>query len=76
MGQEGVLLGFVEAVNLVDEDDRACAVLAGAFGVGHDLLDLFDPGQHGGKFDKIRLSHVGDNLRERSFARARRSPEN
>ncbi len=73
--QKGILLRLVEAVNFVDEDDGARAVLPRPLGVGHDLLDLFDPGQHGGKFDELRLGHVRDDLRERGLARARRSPE-
>ena len=75
VGQKGILLSFVETVNLIDEDDGARAVLTGALGVGHDLLDLFNPGEHGGEFDKLRLGHAGDDLRQRSLARARRSPE-
>ena len=75
VGQKGILLRFVEAVNLVDEDDGARAVLAGAFGVGHDLLDFLDPGEHGGELDELRLGHAGDDLRQRGLAGARRSPE-
>ena len=44
VGQEGVLLGAVEAVDLVDEQE-ACAALGAAqpCGVGHDVLDVLDP---------------------------------
>jgi hypothetical protein len=73
--EEGVLLRFVEAVNLVDEDEGAGAVLAGALRVGHDLLDLFDSGKHGGELDELRFGHGRDDLCERGLARARRSPE-
>ena len=75
VGQKGILLGFVETVNLIDEDDGARAVLAGTLGVGHDLLDLFDPREHGGEFDELRFGHAGDDLCQRGLARARRSPE-
>jgi hypothetical protein len=70
-----ILLSFVEAVNFVDEDNGACAILPGALGVGHDLLDFFDPGEHGGELDELRFRHVGDNFCERSLASAGRSPE-
>ena len=73
--QEGVLLRFVEAVNFVDEDDGARAVLAGAVGVGHDLLDFLDAGEHGGKLDEVGLGDAGDDLGEGGFAGARRAPE-
>ena len=55
VGQERILLGLVEAVDFIDEDDRARAVLLGALGVGHDLLDFLDAGEHGGELDELRL---------------------
>ena len=73
--QEGILLRFVEAVNFVDEDDGARAVLAGAVGIAHHLLDFLDAGEHGGKLDEVGLGDAGDDLGEGGFARARRAPE-
>ncbi len=75
MRQKGVLLGLVEAVNLVDEDDGPGAEVARFFGIGHDLLDFLDPGQHGRKLDELRLGAMGDDLRQRGFAHARRTPK-
>ena len=75
MRQECVLLRLVEAVNLVDEDDGARAILPRALGVGHDLLDFLDAGQHGGELDELGLGHARDDLRQRGLACARRSPE-
>ena len=75
MRQERVLLRLVEAVNLVDEDDGARAILPRALGIGHDLLDFLDAGQHGGELDELRLGHARDDLRQRGLAGARRSPE-
>ena len=49
---------------------------AGALGVGHDLLDFLDSGEHGGELDELRFGHARDNLRQRGLARARRAPEN
>ena len=47
-GQEGVLLALVEAVDLVHEEDGALAAArAVGLGLGHDLADLLDAGQHG-----------------------------
>ncbi len=76
MWQKGILLRPVEAVNLVDEHDGPRAVLPRALRVSHHLLDFFNSRQHGGKFDKLRLGQVRDNLCQGGFARARRSPEN
>jgi hypothetical protein len=53
--QKSILLGLVEAMNFVDEHDGSRAVLPRALRVGHDLLDLFDPGQHRGEFNELRL---------------------
>jgi hypothetical protein len=74
--QEGVLLRFVEAVNFVDEDDGARAVLAGAVGIAHDLLDFLDAGEHSGKLDKIGFGNARNNFGESGLAGARRAPEN
>ncbi len=63
-------------MDLVDEDDRARAVLPGALRVRHDLLDFLDAGEHGGELNELGLGHVGDDLRQRSLAGAGRSPEN
>src|SRR6185369_1926396 len=75
VGQESILLGLVKAMDLVYEDDRARAVLPGALGVGHDLLDFLDAGEHGGEFDKLSLGKARDDLRQRGFAGAGRPPE-
>ena len=74
--QERVLLRLVEAVDLVDEDDRAPAGRSrGSLGVGHHVLDLLDAGEHGAERHEPRLRRVGDDARERRLAGARRSPE-
>jgi hypothetical protein len=73
--EECILLRFVEAMNFVDEDDGARAVLAGAVGIAHDLLDFLDAGEHSGKLDEVGLGDAGNDLGERSLAGARRTPE-
>ena len=75
MRQKGILLGAVEAVNLINEDDGAGTVVAGALGFGHDLLDLFYAGHDGGELDKFGLGTAGDDFGEGGFADAGRSPE-
>ena len=75
MWQKSVLLGAIEAMNLIDEQDGTRAVSAGFFRVGHHLLDFFDPGKHGGKLYELSFGDMCDDLRQRGLARARRSPE-
>ncbi len=75
VGQERVLLGFVEAVHFVDEDDGARAVLPRAFGLGHDLLDFLDAAHHGRELDELGVGHAGDDLGQRGLADAGRAPE-
>ena len=73
--KERILLGLVEAVDFVDEHNRAGAVLLGALGVGHHLLDFLDAGQHGGELDELGLGHAGDDLRQGGLAGTGRAPE-
>jgi hypothetical protein len=53
VGEESVLLRFVEAVNLVDEDDGAMAGAGFLFGDGHHFLDFFDAGEHGAEGNEL-----------------------
>src|SRR5579864_796156 len=76
MRQKRVLLRFVEAVNLIDEDNRPRAVLLCPLRIGHDLLDLLNPRQHGREFNELCLGHVCDDLCECGLASPGRSPEN
>ena len=74
--QEGVLLGLVEAVDLVDEEHRAAAVhpllLAGLLDHRPDLLD---PGQHRREMNEVRPGVTGDDAGECRFPAAGRPPE-
>ena len=75
-GQEGVLLRLVEAVDLVDEQDRAAArAAARLFRFRHDLADLLDARQHGAERDEVRARRAGDHPRQRRLAGARRAPQ-
>src|SRR5215471_10449691 len=75
MGKKGILLGAIEAMDLVDEQNRPRAVLAGLFSISHYLLDFLDAGEHGGKLDELRLGDVGDDFGQRGLSRTGRSPE-
>ena len=76
IGQKRVLLRLVEAMDFVDEQDRAAAELAQPLGIGHHGFDFLDPGQHGAEGKKLALRHARDDARQRGLADARRSPEN
>ena len=74
--QEGVLLGLVEPVNLVDEEDGAAAPgTPRTLGPGHHLADFLDAGQHRREGDELRLGRLGNQPGEAGLARARRPPE-
>ena len=74
-GQKGVLLGLVEAVDLVYKQDGLGAEQAAALGALHDGADLFDARGDGGKVDKFRLGAPGNDAGEGGLAHARRAPE-
>ena len=76
VGEDGVLLGLVEAVHLVDEEDGA-EVLGGAYlaGLLDRLPEVGDAGGDGGDADEVRFRESGDEARERRLAGAGRAPE-
>ena len=73
--QEGVLLGLVEAVNLVDEQDRPRVQIGGFGRVGHHLLDLFNAAHDGRELDEAGLRGFGYDLGQSGFAHSGRAPE-
>ena len=74
--QKRVLLRLVEAVDLVDEDDRAASGRAAdALGLAHHVADFLDAGHHGAEGHEARLGRVGDDARQRRLAGAGRAPE-
>ncbi len=75
VGKKSVLLGFVEAMDFVDEDDGALAAVGFVFGGGHDFLDFLDAGEDGAEGDEFRAREAGNHSRERGFAAARRTPQ-
>ena len=75
IGQKRILLRFVEAVNLVDEENGSRVHLGGLGRIGHHLLDLFDAAGDGGELDEGGLGGFGNDLGKSGFAHARRTPE-
>ena len=76
VGQEGRLLGLVEAVDLVDEQDHGLAEeLPLLFGPGHELLDLLDAGQDGAEELAGQVEVAGQHGPQGRLARAGRAPE-
>ena len=75
-GQKCVLLAAIEAMNFIDEQNRAHAGGSGLIGLRHDLFDFFNPADDGGKFDERGFGGVGDDLGQRGFSHAGRSPQN
>ena len=68
-GQERVLLGLVEAVDLVDEEDGALAVqVAAVLCLVDRLADVGDPGEHGVDGDEMGARRVGDDVGEGGLA--------
>jgi hypothetical protein len=76
VGQKGVLLTLIEAVHLVDKEDGAAAfLLANLTRRGHGLADVLDTREDGGKFLEMSSRVGGQETRQGSLPRARRSPE-
>ena len=63
-------------MNLIDEHDGARAVLTGALGIGHHLLDFLDAGKHCRKLHELRVRHARNDVRERGLSDSGRPPEN
>ena len=75
-GQEGVLLGLAEAVDLIEEEDGLAAVEVALAGRGlHDLADVLDPGRHGRQLDEAAPGGRRDEVGQRRLARSGRPPD-
>lgn len=70
------MLGFIEAVDFIDEDDGALSEEGGLFGGGHHGFDFFDSACGCTKIGEFGFGCVGDDAGEGSFADAGRTPEN
>ena len=76
VGQKRVLLGFVEAVDFVDEQDGAPAQAPQPLGIGHHRFDFLDAAQHRAEGDELAARDAGDQLGQRGLADAGRAPQN
>lgn len=75
-GQQRVLLGLGEAVDLVEEEDGLLAVAAdGAPGSVDDRPDLLDARGDRRQFHEPLVRRLGDDVREGGLSDARRTPE-
>ena len=75
-GEERVLLRLVEAVDLVDEHDRAPAgITPPQLGCRHDLLDVLDAREDGAELDEVRPGHVRHDAPEGGLAGTGWSPQ-
>ena len=78
MRQKSVLLAFVEAVHLIDKDNRALRhqTAAGSFGFLHGFADVLDAPQHGADGEKLCIKRIGHQAGNGGFAHAGRPPKN
>ena len=75
VGQEPVLLRPVEAVDLVDEEERALAGLAPPLGAVERLAQVLHAREDGRELLEGQLRGVRQQPRHRGLARARRPPQ-
>jgi len=73
--EKSVLLGLVEAVDFVHEDDSAMARAGLKFGGGHYVFDFLDARENGTESHEIGFGKAGNEASESGFAAARRPPE-
>ena len=71
--QQQILLGLVEAVNLIDDQDRLARRLATR--IGQDLAQFRCPREHGVDADDEGLRLGGDDLGQGRLAATRRTVE-
>ena len=74
-GQETVLLRAVEAVDLVDEEQRATAHLAAPAGLLEGLLEVGDAREDRRDLFEMQVGLAGQQPRHRRLAGAGRAPE-
>ncbi len=75
MRQEGILLRAVEAVDLVDEQQRAASLLAPRLGRVEHLAQIGDAGMDGRELLEMEIGDFGQQSRHGGLTGARRSPE-
>ena len=75
IGQEAVLLGAVETVDLVDEQQGALAVLAALAGGLEDPAQVGHAGEHRRQWLEMQVGVLGQQAGDRRLAAARRPPQ-
>ena len=76
MGQQRVLLGLVEAMDLIDEQDRARAVQGKVLlGPGDDGADLDNTAHHRRKSHEPGADGLCQQARQAGLAGSRRTPQ-
>ncbi len=75
IGQEGVLLRPVEAVDLVDEEQRSLAAEAPLLRRIEDLAQLGDAGEDGGDRLEMEVGRLGEKTRDRRLAASGWTPQ-
>ena len=73
--QKAVLLGAVEAVDFIDEEEGALAGFAAAPGFIEGALQIGNAGEDGGERDEMQPGGCGEQARDRGFTNAGRAPE-
>ena len=76
MGEEGVLLSFIETVNFVDKKNGADFEIPVGFGALYDFFDIAFFGGDSGDFNEVGVEFACENASEGGFAGAGWSPEN
>ena len=76
IGQEGVLLGLVKAVHLIDKQDGAHTAALTRLSPLNGLTDVLDATCHRRDLLEVRLGAAGNDQGKSRFAYARRPPEN
>jgi hypothetical protein len=69
------LLGLVEAVNLVGEENRSAAKATTAFRLRDDFAHARDPFGHGGEWNELAIGVLCDDARDRRLSSSRWTPE-
>lgn len=76
MGQQGILLRLVEAMDLIDEKHRqSTMVVQFSLGLVDGLPDVLHPGQHGRDGDESAVGRTGGQAPQGGLAHAWRPPE-
>ena len=76
VGQEGVLLRLVEAMHLIEEQDRpAIAHVTVLFSLGYRAANVLDAGHDGRQGNEMRFGRSRNEARQGRLARAGRTPE-